>query len=64
MLKVPASLSLMTVRNQPMNITASSPRPSANMPAPNHSLSQAAKPSIVVNSATEPMIGHGVPCGM
>ena len=46
-----------------MNITARSDSPSANTPGPNHSLSQAATPSMVVNNATEPMIGQGVPCG-
>ena len=53
----------MTVRNQPMNITASSASPSAKSSGPNHSFSQATTPSIVQNSATEPMIGQGVPCG-
>jgi hypothetical protein len=62
-LYTPCWFSPITVRNQPMNITASSARPAANTPGPNHSFSQAATPSMVVNSATEPMIGQGVPCG-
>ncbi len=62
-LYTPCWFSPMTVRNQPMNITASSTRPSANSSGPNQSLSQATTPSMVENSATEPMIGQGVPWG-
>ena len=58
------SLSRMTVPNQPTNMNVSSARPSVTNHGPALTwLSHIAPPPTVVNSATEPTIGHGLPWG-
>ena len=61
---MPCWFSPITVRNQPKNMQASSTsarRRTAQPPA--QSLRYETAPSMSANSATEPMIGHGLPCG-
>jgi hypothetical protein len=54
----------MTAPNQPMNIVTRISRPRPNSHGPDiASLSHIAAPPTVVNSASEPTIGHGLPCG-
>ena len=58
------SLSRMTVPNQPTNMNTSSARPAVMTHGPASTwLSHNAPPPTVVNSAIEPTIGHGLPCG-
>src|SRR6185312_476439 len=54
------SLSRITTPNQPMNMNTSSARPSVTIHGPAWTwLSHIAAPPMVVNSATDPTIGHG-----
>ncbi len=60
MLKVPCSLSPITVENQPKNMIASSTAPGTNSQPPSvlQSFRNVIAPSMIVNSATDPTIGH------
>ena len=62
-LYTPFSLSPMTVANQPKNMKASSSEPGRKDQPPAHSFRKLTAPIISVNSATDPRIGHGLPCG-
>ena len=60
-----ASLSLMTVPNQPANIVATMMSPADMTMGPMFAwLSHIAAPPTVMNSAIEPITGQGLPCGM
>jgi hypothetical protein len=61
---MPRWFSSMTVPNHRKNRLASSSAPGTKTHAPAQSLRKLTAPSITVNRVTEPMIGHGLWCGM